>query len=209
MRATAIGSAVGIGIGLFLGWILLGTNTRESDLIWKYGKSEFKINVKQDLISAEVLLKKIFLDPFAKPATIAWLKSTQNIFLASDPELADQVTILDVNMPLAKRLREVSTSKQGPWKQLAQVVSVGIPGRKDQPAINQANVCENGPFRGAKILLAAIVGSGQITVQAAGIYPCPQGIEFPDLQLNASNGKLLFGDLLFGQTQQAKAAVIQ
>ena len=208
MKSTLIVAFPVLGVGFFLGWIFLGTNAREGDLTWKYGKSEFKINVKQDLASPDVLLKKIFSEPFARDGTIAWLKNTQTIFPAFDPELADQITTLDLNTPLAKRLREISASKRGPWKQLAQEVSVGIPGRKDQPAVNQANVCESGPYRGAKLLLAAIIGDSRITVQAAGIYPCPEGIPSPDLQLNAADGKKLFGDSHFKQVERVKAAII-
>ena len=209
MKTNIIVALGSFAIGLFFGWILLGTNTRESDLTWTFGKSEFKINVKQDLASPDLLLKKIFAEPFAKDGTITWLKSTQHIFPASDPDLADQISTLTFDAPLAKRLRELSGLKVGPWKQLGKEVSVGIPGKKEQPAIGQANVCESGPFRGAKILLAAIIGTVNITVQAAGIYPCPDGFEFPDLQLNASDGKKLFKDSLFRQIQKVRAVVIQ
>ncbi|GEM_PF-3394926 len=195
--------------GLFFGWVLLSKNAHESTLTWKYGKSQLALNVKQDLVSPDTFLKKIFSDPNAKNGTITWLKTTQSIFPASDPDLADQIVTLDFSTPLGKRLRDISLAREGPWKQVGKEITIGIPARNRQPALHQANVCENGPFRGAKVLLQTIAGPGRdVTVQAAGIYPCPVGFTFPDLQLNASDGKDLFGDYLFKQGQRAKAAIV-
>lgn len=209
MKAQLIIGGVSFGIGFFLAWVLLGKNTRESDFTWKFGESELKINVKQDLVGSEVLLKKIFDTPFAKAGTIAWLKSTQGLFPSTDPELADQIGKLTVDTPLAKRLLELSQERKGPWKQVAKEVSIGIPEGRNQPREEQANVCGNGPFRGAKLVLEDPTRSRIITVQAAGVYDCIEGLTFPDIQLNATDGQKLFGDSRFSKYQKALAAILR
>ncbi|HEY5993993.1 MAG TPA: hypothetical protein VIU46_05260 [Gallionellaceae bacterium] len=195
--------------GFFLSWVLLNHNTSTSDLQWKFGKSEFAINVKQDLTTPDALLRKIFSDSSAKEGTISWLKTNQKIFPAADPDLAYQIELLKPDSNLAKLLRDISEHKKGPWEQLAQTVSVGVPAKANQPRRTFASVCESGAYRGRKILLEDITGTRRITVQATSLYPCPKGLKNPDIQLNAVDAKSLFGDASFQKHGAARAAIVQ
>lgn len=204
-----------LAVACLLGGIAIGFNIggddglKNTDIRWKYGDSELVIDLEKDLADDKTMLGKIFSENYSRAGAVDWLKTEQSLFTATDPDLADAFEAIEFEAPLAERLRNLRNSRKGPWSYQVQEVKIGIPDINDQPFNGYANVCESGIFRGEKVELFLIDRPDKrITVNATGRYSCPEGYNFPDVQLSSYDAKKLFGYNNFSKYERAGAVVI-
>ncbi|MEO0733003.1 MAG: hypothetical protein AAFZ52_09220 [Bacteroidota bacterium] len=203
-------------VSCLLGGIAIGFNlggdggAKQTAISWKYGDAELVIDLEKDLADDETLLNKIFSKQFSAAGATDWLKNKQDLYLYSDPDLADKLTELPFEDPASRALRELRLRRKGPWAYQAQDVRIGIPIREDQPFSSYANVCESGIFFRKKVdIFLPDRPDRKITVNATGRYACPEGYDFPDIQLSREDAKKLFGYDDFSKYEEAAAVVIQ
>ena len=197
----------GIAIGFFLGGEDSAmTNT---EISWKYGDAELVLDLDKDLASDETLLQKIFSEPFSEAGAEQWLKNEQGLFHPGDTDLAAEFAEIDYDAPISRELRDLRNRRVGPWSYRTQQVRIGIPDQAHQPFRGNANVCESGIFRNQRVeLFLPDHPERRIVVTGSGRYHCPEGYQFPDIQLNAKDAEKLFGYSLFNKYEEAAAIVV-
>jgi len=199
---------IGLAIGFNLGGD--GSAMKKTAVSWKYGDSELVIDLDKDLADDKTLLNKIFSEEYSAAGAVSWLKRVRNLFSPDDPTLAEKLAELDYDSPAARELRELKNRRKGPWAYQTQEVRIGIPDREYQPFSNYANVCESGIFYRHKIeVFLPDQPDKKITLNATGRYACPEGYDFPDIQLSLEDAKKLFGYDNFSKYEIAAAVVIQ
>lgn len=197
-------------VGLAIGFNLSGTEAKNTLISWKYGDAELKIDLEKDMADDQTLLGKIFSQQFSAAGATGWLKETQGLFPFNDPALAKKLETLGFDDPAARELRSLRNRRVGPWAYQASDVKIGIPSRDVQPFSGYANVCESGIFyRKSVEIFLPDAPDNRITVQASGRYACPEGYNFPDIQLSREDALTLFGYDNFSKYEVAAAVVIQ
>ena len=188
-----------------------GIGAKTATIEWEYEGNKLIIDLEKDLEDANVLLAKIFSEPFSKAGAVDWLKRIQGIYPIIDSEVSFvDSAILDLSFDgaAAKRLREVSERRMGPFAYQVDTVQVGFPTGASAPRVEEANVCDSGKYRRQTIRLINMVDGSSIDVRASSIYACPPQLMYPDIQLNHDDAKRLFGDTVFQKYEQAIALII-
>lgn len=197
-------------VGLAIGFNVSGTEAKNTLISWKYGDAELKIDLEKDMADDQTLLGKIFSQKFSAAGATGWLKDEQGLFPFNDPALAKKLELLGFDEPAARELRALRNRRAGPWAYQAKDVKIGIPPRDVQPYSGYANVCESGIFyRKSVEIFLPDAPDKRITVQASGRYACPDGYDFPDIQLSREDALTLFGYDNFSKYETAAAVVIQ
>jgi hypothetical protein len=190
-------------VGLIAGYFLNSFGVSNAYVRWKFGASELEINLKEDMIDSETFLTKLFSEEFSKQGTIGWLKLNAGLYAVNDHELTGQIAKLDVDLPISESYRNISQQRLGPWAYQIDSVLIGVPDSTYQPAKGYANVCESGPYRGHKIVIYNLDQTKRIEVQATGQYACPNGLKYPNVQLNAKDAAYLLGYSNFQKYEKA------
>lgn len=205
---TAISCGVSLLIGLAIGWALLDSGTKSTDITWKFGENELKIDLKQDLKDVTTLLEKIFSKKFSKDGTLPWLKENQDLYLTTDVDILKKISALEFDGFVAKGLREISFEREGPWAYQIDTIRIGIPPKEYQPKRGFANVCENAKYFGERIKVFRLDLSESIILNATGKYECPKQLKFPDIQLSHADAERLLGTKNFSKYENGMALVL-
>lgn len=197
-------------VGIALGWLGSGIGAKTASIEWGYGGSTLKLDLKKDLDDAAILLTKIFSEPFSRIGAVDWLKEHQRLYPIVDADVSFvDSAILDLSFdgPAAKRLREVSQQRLGPFSYQVDTVRIGFPAGSHHPKNGEANVCESGKYRRQTIRLANIIDGASIDVRASSTYECPPQFTYPDIQLNHEDAKKLFGEGALNKYETALALI--
>jgi len=208
MYKYIIAGITGLVIGITIGWALLQSGTKQTDIKWKFGNNELNINLDQDLVDAPTFLKKIFSQNFSKDGATSWLKNNQQLYHYTDPEIVNEFESLEFDILVSEELRKLSRFRKGPWAYQFDTVRIGIPDSIYQPKSGFANVCESGKFLRQNIKIFNMDQSRSIEVTATGKYECPDGFKYPDIQLNAKDAFRLLGSQNFSKYEQGIALII-
>jgi len=197
-------------IGGVVGWIIRseGFKTVQITIIDPSGR-KVVIDLKEDSIPYDELLDKIFKNEFFKLGTIGLLKEKYNIFPFDDVELVDKIATLSPYDQVSKGLQELEEKRIGPFGYWVDSVFVGVPSVEDQPPEGFANVCENGKYRGRQIEITYPQTDKKIKVVASGIYACPPGYKYADIQLNFNDANELFGNTPLNKYEKAVALILR
>ena len=100
------------------------------------------------------------------------------------------------NKPVPKLLRDLKQRGSPPFHPVGRFVSIGVPGKDDQPRIGKASTCLNGELYRRKLRLVNTDNEKTVTVLADRHYGegvgCGSTFGTADLQLNVDDALSLF-----------------
>jgi hypothetical protein len=195
------------------------------------GGGSLQLNAKKDFKDPATVLSALFAQDSSRQAAIDWLKSKEQMFAVSDPDLVSALQSLCpgklpggasepfqarqarlskcLDVPALKRLRYIAEHHRAPFEYIGQDVRIGIPANKsDQPDPNKASVCRNGDFANMEIELSDPVSKGSIQVTATGSYLCTGYTDYAQVQLNTAEAWDLFHRTVVGKYEKAVAVII-
>lgn len=192
-----VGGVVLIGLGLIFGYLMSRPNAGKGSLTMKVGSASVEMNVENDLQSMKALLDKVFKDESSRREMTALLGEFHNLYLISDPKLAEKISKLSPDDPLSKKLRDLCERQKGAFKiQLAEV-RLSFPSNS-RFGDDEAVVCSGSDYYGRRIVIYDLQEERSVTLTANRTRPCSAAAdgtaEKENIQITKIAAKELFGE---------------
>lgn len=217
----------GLVTGIVVGRVL-PADAADTEIGWKFGNNQLKMNVKKDLTSPEVMFNKLFSTEFSSAGALALLRK-RHVFSTSETALVEDLAQLcpaagldgeDIEQRQARlskclegnialtELRRRSSMQLPPFHPIGESIRVGIPeNQSERPQRGFANACRFGPFYKNSVQVINPRNGRVITVRVSQSYLCSDPAYFPGLQLSKEDALDLFGGGI-AKTENAVAIVI-
>ncbi len=216
MKTIKIQSAILIGIvcfsiGILIGWFYQQSGAKDGAFEITGGGNSLKLTLTQKQISEEKLLEKIFNEDWTKFGALNWLSKNEDIFYYRDLNLARSIEKLKIkdekDKDISERLVDLSIKRLGPWDYQIDTVNVGFP--SSPPPEGKAYACETGDFFRQKVKLISLKTRKEVIVDVTNRYECPEGFNYPDIQISKADKEKLFANTPFSKTEKLLALILR